>query len=311
MLESRLPIRTVCRHLPLLASQILTVLSYDADARRLESCEKTTERTEPLWPSSVCMHLPLLASQILTILSYDADARMSDGALFRYKHLYALQGKLFDHFSSGTSCSFSFVLSSRPAAQSLNDFPCHLREVFALVPSEAWLWHFVSPLVASAIVLASYPPGSHGKRFTSNAKGHAKSSVVYPATWIVEKCFEPATKMVIAETIVQSDARNALFKAIKERLAEQYQEMTTNPTKTAVVLYQDRLTGLNSYFNRLRSHKTCLCCLLRAPKKVLACGHTLCNICVSTLGVRSLEDKYTFILNRCPLCGTPCDYTEF
>jgi hypothetical protein len=87
--------------------------------------------------------------------------------------------------------------------------------------------------------------------------------------------------------------------------------MTADPTKTAVVLHQDRLAGLNSYFNRLRSHKTCLCCLLRAPEKVLACGHALCNVCISTLGVRSLEDKYTFILNRCPLCGTRCDYTEF
>src|SRR5436305_4053034 len=74
MLKSALPILSVCRHSPLLASQILTVLSYDADASRAESCKKATELTPPLWPSSVCRHSPLLASQILTVLSSDADA---------------------------------------------------------------------------------------------------------------------------------------------------------------------------------------------------------------------------------------------
>ena len=40
-----LPTRSVCRHAPLLVSQILTVLSNDADASRVESCEKATELT--------------------------------------------------------------------------------------------------------------------------------------------------------------------------------------------------------------------------------------------------------------------------
>ena len=34
----------------------------------LPSCEKATELTESLWPSSVCRQAPLLASQILTVL---------------------------------------------------------------------------------------------------------------------------------------------------------------------------------------------------------------------------------------------------
>jgi hypothetical protein len=64
----------VCRHAPLLASYILTVLSKDADASWVESCEKATEQTLLLWPLSVCRHALLLASYILTVLSKDADA---------------------------------------------------------------------------------------------------------------------------------------------------------------------------------------------------------------------------------------------
>src|SRR5262245_9998390 len=72
--KSVLPTSSVWRHLPLLASQILTVLSSDADASRVESCEKATALTEWLWPSSVWGYSSLLAPQILTVLSSDADA---------------------------------------------------------------------------------------------------------------------------------------------------------------------------------------------------------------------------------------------
>ena len=59
---------------PVAGSQILTVLSSDADASRLASCDQATDLTESLWPSSVDMHWPVAGSQILTVLSSDADA---------------------------------------------------------------------------------------------------------------------------------------------------------------------------------------------------------------------------------------------
>jgi hypothetical protein len=65
---------SVVRPAPLLASQIRTVPSSDADATSFESCEKTTEVTQSLWPSSVAWHAPLLTSQIRTVLSTDAEA---------------------------------------------------------------------------------------------------------------------------------------------------------------------------------------------------------------------------------------------
>src|SRR5437660_1479780 len=67
LLTCALWLSSVCRHSPLLASQILTVLSPDADANRAESCEKATELTSPLWPSSVCrqaLHPSLIAGFI-------------------------------------------------------------------------------------------------------------------------------------------------------------------------------------------------------------------------------------------------------
>ena len=64
MLKSALLITSVYRHSPLLAFQILTVLSPDADASRAESWEKATELILSLWPLIVCRHLPLLATLV-------------------------------------------------------------------------------------------------------------------------------------------------------------------------------------------------------------------------------------------------------
>jgi hypothetical protein len=45
----------------------LTVLSFDADASLAESCEKTTDLTQSLWPSSDCRHA-LHSSLILGLI---------------------------------------------------------------------------------------------------------------------------------------------------------------------------------------------------------------------------------------------------
>ena len=52
----------------------MTVLSADADASSFESCEKATDLTQSLCPSSVCCSVPVAASQTLTVSSLDADA---------------------------------------------------------------------------------------------------------------------------------------------------------------------------------------------------------------------------------------------
>ena len=68
------PIGIVDTHWPVAGAQILTVLSDDADASRVESCDQATALTQSPWPSSVDMHCPVAGSQILTVSSDDADA---------------------------------------------------------------------------------------------------------------------------------------------------------------------------------------------------------------------------------------------
>src|SRR5262249_59316489 len=65
-LHDALPISSrVATHAPVAGSQILTVLSSDADASRCPSGAQATELTQLLWPSRVATHAPVAGSQIL------------------------------------------------------------------------------------------------------------------------------------------------------------------------------------------------------------------------------------------------------
>ncbi|KAK3117341.1 hypothetical protein LTR53_001392 [Teratosphaeriaceae sp. CCFEE 6253] len=88
-------------------------------------------------------------------------ARKEGGFLFQRQHFQHLSGKLLDHFCKYPHSPFSFVAASRPVGFTSADVDYHLREISALMPSEVWLWHLACPLVASAIIFASHPPGAH------------------------------------------------------------------------------------------------------------------------------------------------------
>jgi hypothetical protein len=69
---------SICRYSPLLPSQILTVLSPDADASRLKSGEKVTELTLPLWPTGVgrqALYLSLISGFIVIVFGSSSSKR--------------------------------------------------------------------------------------------------------------------------------------------------------------------------------------------------------------------------------------------
>lgn len=60
--------------------------------------------------------------------------------------------------------------------------------------------------------------------------------------------------------------------------------------------YEQATTALEV---QLRSPWTCLYCLRRVPESTLPCGHTLCKLCVKSLGTS--RDQGVFELDSCPL----------
>jgi hypothetical protein len=80
---------------------------------------------------------------------------------FTFDHLEALFNTLLDQFSVQDPVPFSLIRASRSEGFDCSNFSKHLFDFINLIASEAWLWHFIAPIAASAILLASYPPGSH------------------------------------------------------------------------------------------------------------------------------------------------------
>lgn len=74
---------------------------------------------------------------------------------------------------------------------------------------------------------------------------------------------------------------------------------------SASELHIRQLQQLRSDLTPIKSHRSCLCCMVRTPEKVLDCGHALCNTCVVIFGRRSPREKYTFFLPQCVICGLP------
>jgi hypothetical protein len=60
-----------------------------------------------------------------------------------------------------------------------------------------------------------------------------------------------------------------------------------------------------------KSHRSCFCCFMRMPEKVLACGHAFCDPCIKIFGTRSPSEKNTYELSECMMCGVYHQNTVF
>jgi hypothetical protein len=61
----------------------------------------------------------------------------------------------------------------------------------------------------------------------------------------------------------------------------------------------------------LKSHRSCFCCFMRMPEKVLSCGHAYCDSCIKTFGSRSSSERNTYEVFDCVLCGVHCQNSIF
>jgi hypothetical protein len=100
------------------------------------------------------------------LLIMDGDAyksRTSNRVLFSFSHIQSLFSSLITHFCKEEDKAFSFIGHSRPHGFNHEMLNEHLKSLLTVIPCEAWLWHFIIPLLASSLLLATYPPESHCK----------------------------------------------------------------------------------------------------------------------------------------------------
>jgi hypothetical protein len=70
-------------------------------------------------------------------------------------------------------------------------------------------------------------------------------------------------------------------------------------------LNQSGDTSLNQLLrdvSSLKSYQDCFVCLMRAPEKVLDCGHSFCDVCIRAFGsFNSITRKFSF--SQCVICS--------
>lgn len=76
-----------------------------------------------------------------------------------------------------------------------------------------------------------------------------------------------------------------------------------NAGTSARETHRQQLALHHVHLVELKSHRSCFCCFMRMPEKVLACGHALCDECIKIYGLRSPSEKNTYHLSECVLCG--------
>jgi hypothetical protein len=88
-------------------------------------------------------------------------SRVLSRTQFKYSHLQAFSTSMVKHFCQFESASFSFVQCSRPFRFSAAELKHSVKALLDCIDSETCIWQVVIPLVSSALLLATYPNGSH------------------------------------------------------------------------------------------------------------------------------------------------------
>jgi hypothetical protein len=148
------------------AMQCLKRYSHPLDAQRdLQSCFKSIEVIGlQSWKSNE-MRGTALKRRLIAMSDASAHERASTFTNFTCSHFLVLTNQLINHFSSGSPDLYRFAHASRAHGFSTVLLESCLTDFLNQLPSQAWLWHFAAPIIASALLLSSYPPRSHGELY--------------------------------------------------------------------------------------------------------------------------------------------------
>lgn len=120
---------------------------------------------------------------------------------------------------------------------------------------------------------------------------------------VFDRVYRRDCTTAINKALVQQDGRTSFLFNLSDRLQADYKQLKACAGSRETAQHLQRLKDVHEYLGSVKSHKTCLCCLLRAPEKVFSCGHAICDLCVRTFGQTNPERKDEFAFPNCILCG--------
>ncbi|KAF1935628.1 hypothetical protein EJ02DRAFT_471059 [Clathrospora elynae] len=207
-----------------------------------------------------------LKRRLLAMSEVSMKERASDYTQFSYAHFQALTKQALSHISSNITTPFHFAGASRPRGFTTDLLEACLSDFLQQMPSQAWLWHFAAPLIASALLLASYPPNAHN----------------FAPDYLFNALYSAPCRAAIATYTMHKEIQRKFVSAVLHEFRIIFKTRNSNTLSTSE-LHRQTLSANHHHLADLKSHRTCFCCFLRMPEKVLACGglgswhHCLCG----------------------------------
>mgnify|MGYP002717538389 CR=1 FL=1 len=138
------------------------------------------------------------------------------------------------------------------------------------------------------------------------------SLLVFPHAAVFSELYCDACKTAISNYTVHGAVQVKFLSAIRQEFESVFDELdAASQPSAASSVHVKRLQKLHGQLASLKSHKSCFCCLMRMPEKVLGCGHALCDVCIKVFGTPSNSEKYSYTVTECVLCGAPHEGSSF
>lgn len=250
-----------------------------------------------------------LKRRLIALSQTAMSERASSHLQFSFSHFHNISLGILRWLCSESPTPFSLVDATRPIGFSCDLLQPCIEDFLNQMPSQAWLWHFAAPLIASALLLASYPPGAHSKQLIPHIF-RSLTGVGFTPECLFNKIYSAPCRAAISSYTLFPGIQTKFLTAILNEFCAMFADYAVNGL-TSREYHRKTFTLHHAHLVEFRSRRSCFSCFMRMPEKVLPCGHALCDPCIRALGIRSHIDKNTYEIPECILCGVNYRYSIF
>ncbi|KAH7304394.1 hypothetical protein B0I35DRAFT_454699 [Stachybotrys elegans] len=231
-----------------------------------------------------------LGNHLLTYSDEARRGREDAQALFSLTHFAALLNSACTHFCRHQE-PFDFIKSSREEYPVSLDWEEHIARFLEYIKSSEQLMGFAAPIIASSLVLDSYPPDAH----------FFPPSTVFQTLYV--DVLKKASKNGVIAFTESKDVvlRSGFLKKVKECF-EKFSETSIRKNKPSAAIHYNNLAQHQLEWLDIYNDETCFACLQHRPIGSLSCQHSICVNCAQIFGAPSDHDDSEFIITRCFLC---------
>ncbi|KIW09696.1 hypothetical protein PV08_12039 [Exophiala spinifera] len=233
-----------------------------------------------------------LKQQLLLRVRKAENCRREARTLYSLTHFTAFFESACEHFSASGSDPFDFIRASRSHNPLAEDHALHLTNFFKACDTARDLTNFAVPVIASSLMIDSYPPNCH----------------VFDSAQVFQSLYRDALREALGGRVVSFEGspdiilRSAVLKLIQGKLSQYFDSLVSGTELPSASLHLQVLQQFVKGWRRIRSDVTCLCCIRRPPQYRFPCGHCFCETCIQIFGQTQPTRPWTYQVSSCFLC---------